>query len=53
MPPCSPDRVDRPSRPPAVWTAGVLFDALVPLAIGIVFLAFLILVFLEASTPWD
>jgi hypothetical protein len=37
-------------RPPAGWTAGVLIDVLVPLAIGLAILAFVILVFVASST---
>jgi hypothetical protein len=41
---------NRDDGPPAGWTMGVLFDALVPLAIGLVILAVAILVFLASST---
>jgi cell shape-determining protein MreD len=41
---------DRDERSPAGWTAGVLFDALVPLVIGLAILAFAILAFVESSS---
>jgi hypothetical protein len=45
----APDRHERPS---ARWTAGVLFDVLVPLAIGIAILAFLAAAFIGSSSSY-
>ncbi|HEY2868133.1 MAG TPA: hypothetical protein VGJ11_01430 [Gaiellales bacterium] len=42
----------RDERPPAGWTAGVLFDALVPLVIGIAVLAFLAAAFIGSSSSY-
>jgi hypothetical protein len=39
----------RDDRPPAGWTAGVLFDALGPAVIGIAILVFLAAVFIASS----
>jgi cell shape-determining protein MreD len=41
---------NRDERSPAGWTAGVLFDVLVPVAIGLAVLAFVILAFVESSS---
>jgi hypothetical protein len=43
---------DPRERPPAGWTAGVLFDALVPLVIGIAILAFLAAAFIGSSANY-
>jgi hypothetical protein len=39
----------RADRPPAGWTAGVLFEALGPAIIGIAILVFLAAVFIASS----
>jgi hypothetical protein len=42
----------RDNRPPAGWTAGVLFDELIPTIIGIAILLFLAAVFIASSANY-
>jgi hypothetical protein len=42
----------RDDRPPEGWTAGILFDALLPVVIGIAILAFLAGAFIGSSSSY-
>jgi cell shape-determining protein MreD len=43
---------EREERPPAGWTAGLLFDVLMPAIVGIAILLFLAAVFIASSANY-